>query len=157
MSYKPYYEGGWQSGETGATPITPDALNHMEQGIQGALAAAEDPDHTGCYFRTVDGEAEWLNPPMVVGVEYRTAERYNGSPVYVKLIDLGAAANAKAVEHGVTASRFIRYSGTLANAPLPINVNTNFYAHLNVSSSTITLYENGYDGKNVQATLWYCK
>ena len=35
-SYNPYYSGGWQSGEEGGTPITPDALNHMDDGIAGA-------------------------------------------------------------------------------------------------------------------------
>ena len=35
-SYNPYYSGGWQSGEEGGTPITPDALNHMDGGIAGA-------------------------------------------------------------------------------------------------------------------------
>lgn len=29
-------------------------------------------------------EWEFENPPMVVGVEYRTAERYRGKPVYIK-------------------------------------------------------------------------
>ena len=33
MSYEKYYPGGWQSGESGGTPITPEALNHMEDGI----------------------------------------------------------------------------------------------------------------------------
>lgn len=37
MSYKPYYEGGWQSGESGGTPITPEALTHMDDGIAAAL------------------------------------------------------------------------------------------------------------------------
>ena len=37
MAYTPYYPNGWQSGEEGATPITPDALNYMERGIQEAL------------------------------------------------------------------------------------------------------------------------
>lgn len=36
MAYTPYYTGGWQSGEEGGTPITPDALNHMEEGIKDA-------------------------------------------------------------------------------------------------------------------------
>lgn len=35
-SYNPYYSGGWQSGEEGGTPITPDSLNHMDDGIAGA-------------------------------------------------------------------------------------------------------------------------
>ena len=37
MNYSPYYPSGWASGEAGATPITPSALNHMEEGIVNAL------------------------------------------------------------------------------------------------------------------------
>ncbi|MBQ1791788.1 MAG: hypothetical protein II008_16545 [Oscillospiraceae bacterium] len=37
MAYTPYYPGGWQSGEQGGTPITPAALNNMENGIRAAL------------------------------------------------------------------------------------------------------------------------
>ena len=33
MAYTPYYSGGWQSGEEGDTPVTPAALNHIEDGI----------------------------------------------------------------------------------------------------------------------------
>ncbi len=36
MSYKPYYTEGWKSGKAGGTPITPEALNHMEAGIEAA-------------------------------------------------------------------------------------------------------------------------
>lgn len=39
MSYEPYYPGGWQSGESGGTPITPEALNHMEKGIEQCAPA----------------------------------------------------------------------------------------------------------------------
>ena len=35
---------------------------------------------------------EYLNPPMQIGVEYRTTERYLGKPVYVKAINFGAVA-----------------------------------------------------------------
>lgn len=42
MSYSPYYTGGWQTGETGGTPITPAALNHMESGIDANDAAIAD-------------------------------------------------------------------------------------------------------------------
>jgi hypothetical protein len=37
---------------------------------------------------------EWLNPPMVVGTEYRTTERYNGKPVYAKLVNFGTLPNS---------------------------------------------------------------
>lgn len=36
MAYTPYYSGGWQSGQEGGTPITPAALNNMENGITNA-------------------------------------------------------------------------------------------------------------------------
>ena len=38
-------------------------------------------------------EWEFDNPPMVPGVEYRTTERWNGKPVYTKLINFGAMPN----------------------------------------------------------------
>lgn len=49
------------------------------------------------------GPWEYLNPLLSVGVEYRTVERYNGKPVYVKAINFGALPNNanKSVEHGV--------------------------------------------------------
>ena len=34
-------------------------------------------------------EWEWLDPPMSAGVKYRTTQRYQGKPVYTKLIDCG--------------------------------------------------------------------
>lgn len=36
---------------------------------------------------------EWVNPPMLLGIEYRTTERYLGKPVYTKVIDFGASPN----------------------------------------------------------------
>ena len=32
---------------------------------------------------------EWIKPPMTLGTEYRTTERYLGKPVYVKTINMG--------------------------------------------------------------------
>lgn len=40
------------------------------------------------------GAWEWVNPPMQLGVEYRTIERYLGKPVYVQLVNFGALGNA---------------------------------------------------------------
>ena len=40
------------------------------------------------------GTWEYVNPPMYLGVEYRTTERYMGKPVYVKTVDTGALPNA---------------------------------------------------------------
>ena len=47
---------------------------------------------------------EWINPPTLLGVEYRTVERYNGKPVYAKAVSLGLIENhtSKSVEHGIS-------------------------------------------------------
>lgn len=37
---------------------------------------------------------EYVNPPMQLGEEYRTTERYKGKPVYIKAVDTGALPNA---------------------------------------------------------------
>lgn len=39
------------------------------------------------------GPLEWLNPPMKIGIEYRTMDRFNGKPVYRKLINFGQLPN----------------------------------------------------------------
>lgn len=36
---------------------------------------------------------EWVNPPMLTGVEYRTTERYWGKPVYTQVINCGSMPN----------------------------------------------------------------
>ena len=48
------------------------------------------------------GEWEWVNPPMVTGVEYRTTERWSGKAVYTQLLNAGAVtAGTTAVAHGL--------------------------------------------------------
>lgn len=37
---------------------------------------------------------EWITPPMIAGVEYRTTERYNGKAVYALLVNCGNMPNA---------------------------------------------------------------
>ena len=45
---------------------------------------------------------EWVNPPMQLGVEYRTTERYFGKPVYTQVISIGAIGSGSGnVEHGI--------------------------------------------------------
>ena len=61
----------------------------------------------GCQMirQTKDGGTtwveEWVNPPMSLGVEYRTTERYLGKPVYVMAINMGQLANGGVVEAAV--------------------------------------------------------
>lgn len=55
--------------------------------------AIESAEYPGCYYRTVNGVVEWINPPTISSVEYRTTERWNGKAVYKKLIDVGTLPN----------------------------------------------------------------
>lgn len=57
------------------------------------LASIAQMNLTGGMYRTMDGETEWFNPPMSQGVEYRTTERWSGSPVYTMAVDFGALPN----------------------------------------------------------------
>lgn len=68
-------------------PAPKDALQAL------ADRQIESEEYPGCYYRNVDGVKEWLNPPMKAGVEYRTAERYNGAVVYCKHISHTSTEN----------------------------------------------------------------
>lgn len=60
----------------------------------GAAPAIESAEYRGCYYRTVNGVPEWINPPMIVGNEYRTTERHNGAVVYAIILPIIAFPNA---------------------------------------------------------------
>ena len=64
---------------------------------------------------------EWEHPPMQLGVEYRTIERYQQVPIYTEAVNFGAAPNAtsKTVEHGITGfNQCVDVSGILGGANL---------------------------------------
>ena len=61
----------------------------------------EDSVHPGCFYRWVDGQMEWQNPPMGDNVEYRTTERYRGYPVYRFLLNFGSLPNNTFKEHSL--------------------------------------------------------
>lgn len=86
-------------------PAQVDQLDHTAQQIDDGIGF-ESTEYPGCYYRTVDGVVEWVNPPMQLsGVdadgnvtnEYRTTERYLGKPVYVIAYDYGNLPNSNAV------------------------------------------------------------
>ena len=58
---------------------------------------------------------EYVNPPLQLGTEYRTTERYLGKPVYVKTVDTGALPNATYKEISASfpnANRFLAIYGS---------------------------------------------
>ena len=100
------------------------------------------------------GEWEWVNPPVAVGVEYRTTDRLFGAPVYKKAISLGGTSTtALSVEHGITGIDY-PISCTLLNADgaYTNNVTAIEFTKTNVN---VTLLSGGTGGKVVYAILEY--
>lgn len=94
----PIYPDNWNSGTIGN-------LLHIQGATNNTVAARQIfyPYHPSGDARTIniscmrmrtdDGEWqpwEWVNPPMTLGVEFRTTERYAGKPVYAQIINCGS-------------------------------------------------------------------
>ena len=124
---------------------------------RGYDIAEESSEYPGCYYRMVDDEVEWLNPPVVLGVEYRTAERWRDNVVYTTVVNLGGVTDGKKVSHGVAAKEIIRAAGKLANIPMPVDFGTNFKASISVAMDMVHIYEVGYDSVLATVQLWYVK
>lgn len=97
---------------------------------------------------------EYVNPPMKLGVEYRTTERYLGKPVYVKLIDCGNLPDGttKEVAHGITNLDFIVGAQAIAsNSSSGFNGHTYMPAIYNGSlTDRWTDYLAGVDTNNIR-------
>ena len=64
---------------------------YIKQTITSPYQVWHQCEVTRCFYSVRGGWQpwEWINPPMELGVEYRTTERYFGKPVYAKLVDCG--------------------------------------------------------------------
>lgn len=103
---------------------------------------------------------EWVNPPMQLGVEYRTTERYLGKPVYVKVVDFGAGANntEKSVEHGASNASVIDYGGYAKSGNGELSVPWTTHSTLSVSSTVIVMTADAnYSGYSVYVWIKYYK
>lgn len=109
---------------------------------------------------------EWINPPMLAGVEYRTTERYMGKPVYAKLVDckgMPSGANAaKTVQHNsanvesiVSFGGNMSVGGTKAIA-LPYYSSDTNLARISVDTLQVRISNGGTDlvGYN-DAKVWF--
>lgn len=83
----------------GATSSTTSYMNYgcyaaTSNEVVWVLGERQNSTYPDCRYRiAADGETEWINPPMLLGTEYRTAERYQGKVVYAKLVNFGALPN----------------------------------------------------------------
>ena len=107
------YENGWYAYYNNYEPLVSDNILTAYGAIRvdaGGLATRQtfyprtNPSCAMVRSATDLGpwsEWEWVNPPMDIGVEYRTTERYMGKPVYTKLVDCGGCpgVGTKTVAH----------------------------------------------------------
>lgn len=156
------------------TNIDTDAIEkqieELIESLRNYIPPIESSDNPECYYKIVDGEKEWVNPPMVLGVEYRTTERWDGMVVYTKMMNLGlTTAGQMTIWHStmgatnmVRCCAVIKDSGSGAET-LPgiyeqsfIGKYSAYVASCGISS--IQLYiGSGMVGRTVYATYWYTK
>lgn len=223
MAYSKYYPNGWQSGEAGNTPITPDALNHMENGIVKAaeggygygdtLAAVLSSDDDANFLSSLkaiyqklsnktaqvrfawggftfygivwnsgvsnygkltarsyrDGMNvqricnngtwdawEYENPPLALGVEYRTTKRFSRAPVYQQALSLGGipAGGSATVPHNISGIDYAIHATLLdGNGTINGSATSLQFTQTDVSVSL----PSNVGGKTVYAILEYTK
>lgn len=107
---------------------------------------------------------EYVNPPMQLGVEYRTTERFMSRPVYTKLIDCGQLSDGKIVNHGIENYQYtVRYQGYRSYQALPSiynkNLDDSWSSYVAVVSATQIQFACGTSaaGGACQVQLWYTK
>lgn len=105
---------------------------------------------------------EWglVNPPMGLGVEYRTTERYLGKPVYVKLVDCGAGPNntEKRIEHGASNAIIIDFGGYMYYSGGMLSIPWIDKSTLSVSNTKIVIVTKAnYSGYNAYVWVKYYK
>lgn len=125
--------------------------------------------HTMCVRYLKSGvwtEWEWVNPPMALGVEYRTTERWQGKVVYTMLFDIGAMPASKAAKQvslpdGLNPGQIIRCEGSCAadvaeTFPAYNEGAIIFFARQdNVRCENWSSWNMSYFGAKVQ--IWYTK
>ena len=112
----------------------------------------------------VDGEKEWINPPLVAGVEYRTTERHTEKPIYTKMIDCGASADNKSIQYNVTKTKLIDINVVIGTFPAnqrpagATATTSDYYAEYYLTANGVTLFCNASKtGQQSFAQIWYIK
>lgn len=113
---------------------------------------------------------EWENPPMVLGVEYRTTKRHNGKALYVIRVNVGALPNrasngvpvTKTDGTNVTFAEIVEISGVAkssgGNNPMGNQGGLSDVWITNESKMTVNmLTTDDLSSKTLEVTIWYTK
>ena len=95
---------------------------------------------------TANNPWEWVNPPLALGVEYRTTERYLGKPVYCKLVNFGALPNAtqKVVKHNIpNVSSVISVYGSAQDQAIVVGAFSMQVTGINADNTNVIIWTSG--------------
>ena len=112
--YTPYYENGWKTAMSGGTPITSDALNHMENGIKAAFRSGNLIAVYGQPISFTNGIGYYSHPDIHVGGAVPFVQLRASSVESITNTTLGVT-----VEEGRLVI-VMDYSKTVSN--LPVNI-----------------------------------
>lgn len=109
-------------------------------------------------------EWEYVNPPMFIGVEYRTTERWQGKAVYTKLVHIGtlpAAGNVATCAHGASATNILRCTAsTSEGATIPTWFTDKYYGEIGADKNSVFVTagpSSDYNTITCDAQIWYTK
>lgn len=153
-------------------------LNHRDES-KGTWTGWLQPDMVtefsdGSRCRLVDDGSlwpamEWINPPMYPNVEYRTAERWNGKPVYCKVFEIGSAdmpassGSSKRVEIGIEHTNVVRYhcfasySTNIIGLPYADSSGSSLTVRILGTGVFLTASTNAFSGYTAALTVYYVK
>lgn len=161
-------ENGWY--HFNAPTNKPFSYAHM------LVVAGNDKDtnaHQVCFSRNSDNAIairqlyggawqpwEYIDPPMVLGTEYRTTDKWNGKAVYTKLVSIGAVSTdgTATVAHGASVTQMLRCNGQLSSGDtIPLwagGATVTIFA----SKTSITVITSGIGaGNTAYGQIWYTK
>lgn len=149
------------------TDQTTFALEVIAMGKDGQVlqritrCSAEATVYERQYYSYTWHEWEVVNPPMIVGEEYRTTERYMGKPVYTKLIFCDTLPNTtyKLFPHGAAVKQAIRCVGQMSDGnSLPFRFNATNYVEIYAGPENVVIFAgNDKTNRSAYAQMWYVK
>lgn len=159
--YPPQYYGAgsdicalFKASNDYAAVYTIGSYNNNRQGFRMIKYKRDSSDPAGQW-----DPLEYINPPMQLGVEYRTTERYLGKPVYVKVVDCGnlPASGLKNIAHGIANCKPIYVYGEMSNGnTLPYTVGPTY--SISADGIYIQIYvTDDFSQLTAKATIKYTK
>ena len=128
--------------------------------------AIESEQYPGCYYRTVDGEKEWVNPPITANKEFRTTERFvdgsnNLKAVYTQLFSFECAEGKQELTGSfLTNCIVVRSYAYTSNFALPRTVcASTLKQEIDIwrDGHYVYMQQSDVASSKVNVRLWYCK